>query len=234
MPANRTPNVTAPKRRSRWGRRLMLVIVLCVAAGFALTWYAIRNAPAPSTFQTTLEQGHANISKAAVITAARVSGGQSMPADEVFRASAKEGLKRLDDASIMTLIRLRADLAARTDPKTCAALWSGDNLNLVPAIEALPDDQQQQWAELFDQAAAATVNNAPIRSAPSAEQYQVAFNRTMAGLGPSEFEEIEGTVTNPDHQTVRDQCIAARLFYGRLGQMSNADAVIVTRSRLYN
>ena len=161
------------------------------------------------------------------------SGSRSMPADEVFRATAADGLERLDDASIMTLIRLRAELADRARPKACAALWSGDNVDLVAAIESLPDDQQQQWAELFDRAAAATVNHTPIRPAPSAEQYQEAFNRTMAGLGPSEFEEVASTVTNPDHQTARDQCIAARLFYGRLKQMSNADALIVTRSRLY-
>lgn len=233
MPANQTAKATAPRRRPRRGRRLLLVIVIFLFAGFALTWYAVRNAPTPSAFQTTLEQGYANISKAAVITAGRVPGSQSMPANEVFRATAADGLERLDDASIMTLIRLRADLANRADPKTCAALWSGDNVNLVAAIESLPDDQQQQWAELFDRAAAATVNNTPIRPAPSPEQYQEAFNRTMAGLGPSEFEEVASTVTNPDHQTARDQCIAARLFYGRLKQMSSADALIVTRSRLY-
>jgi hypothetical protein len=233
MPAKQTPNATAPQRRPRWGRRLLLVIVIFVVAGFALTEYAVRNPPASSTFQTTLEQGYANISKAAVITAGQVPGGQSMPADEVFRATAHGGLQRLDDASISTLIRLRADLAVRADPKTCAALWSGDNLNLIPAIESLPDDQQQAWAQLFDQAAAATVNNMPIRPAPSPEQYQEAFNRTMAGLEPSEFEEIESVVTSPEHQSRRDQCIAARLFYGRLNQMNNADALIVTRSRLY-
>jgi hypothetical protein len=233
MPANQTSRMTATRRRSRWGRRLLLVIVLFLVAGFALTEYAVRNASPPSAFQTTLEQGYANISKAAVITGAQIPGSQSMPADEVFRATAAQGLQRLDDPSIMTLIRLRADLADRTDPKTCAALWSGDNVNLVSAIESLPDDQQQEWAQLFDQAAAATVNNVPIRQAPSPEQYQEAFNRTMAGLGPSEFEEIENAVANPDDQSPRDECIAARLFYGRLKQMSNADALIVTRSRLY-
>ena len=193
----------------------------------------VRTAPPTSTFQATLEQGYPNISKAAVITVGKIPGNQSMSADEVYRATARDGLQRLDDASLMTLIRLRADLANRADLKACAALWSGDNANLVPTIETLPDDQQHQWAELFDQAAAATVNGIPIRPAPSASDYQQAFNRTMVGLGPSEFEQIEASVTKPDSQSPQDRCIAARLFFGRLSQMNNADALIVTRATLY-
>jgi hypothetical protein len=235
MAANQTVSAGAPKvrRRSRWGRRLLIVIVLFAIAGFALTRYVMQQqGPQPSVFRATLEQGYPNIVKAMSINDANVPGGKMNP-DEVLRFTAKDGLQRLDDASIAKLVQLRARLAGEADQRTCAALWSGDRMNLVPAIESLPDDQQRQWATLFDQAAAAVVNNAPRRPAPTAEQYQEAFNRTMVGIDPADFQLIESAAAQSNASSPPDECKAARIFYGRLAQMNNDDALVVTRATLY-
>jgi hypothetical protein len=234
MAANQTPGAGAPKvrKRSRWGRRVLIVVVLFAIAGFALMRYAMQQGPPASVFQTTLEQSYPNLVKAMSIKGTDAAGGKTNP-DEVLRITAKDGLQRLDDSSITTLIQLRSELAAGADQKTCAALWSGDNMNLVPAIESLPDDQQRQWATLFDQAAVAVANNAPPRPAPTAAQYQEAFNRTLVGIDPADFQLIESAVTQSNASSPADQCKAARIFYRRLAQMNNDDALTVTRATLY-
>jgi len=152
---------------------------------------------------------------------------------KIPRIAKRQTTRRLDDQSLLKLTSLRADLAQRSDVATCAALWSGDSVNLVPAIETLPDDQQRQWAQLFDQAAMATANGVPVQSAPTPAQFQAALNRIMAGLPPSDIEAVSAAVHNPAHPSPEQECEAVRAFYGRLVHANPGDAVVITRGLLY-
>jgi hypothetical protein len=235
MAASQTPDAGAPKarKRSRWGRRLLIVIVLFAIAGFALTRYAMRQqGPPPSVFQMTLEQNYPMIAKAMSVVASQTPGGASMPKNQLLGLVAKSGFERLDGESLLLLVRLRSQLADSSNTVGCAALWSGDNRNLVPAIEALPDHQQQLWARMFGQTAAAVANGMPVTPAPTPEQFQSALGRIIASLQPAEVEQIKGVVEDPSHQTAADECNAARTLYQAMLKANRIDVAVVARGLL--
>jgi hypothetical protein len=234
MAANQTLGAGAPKvrKRSRWGRRLLIVIVLFALAGFALTRYAMQR-QGPSVFQVTLEQSYPNIAKAMDTVAMRTPGGASMTASQLMGAAAISGFRSFDDQSLMNFTMLRSELAQQSDAATCASLWSGNPQNLVPAIEALPDDQQRQWAELFDRAAVATMNRAPSPPPPSPVVFQQAMNRVVGGVSASDAQLLKSVLEDPQHQTQTDQCSAARALYAAIEHANHDDAITITRGMLY-
>jgi hypothetical protein len=237
MAANQTLGAGgAPKvrGRSRWGRRLLFVIVLFAVAGFVMTRYAMqRQGPPRSVFQATLEQSYPNIAKAMDTVAMRTPNGAAMTASQLMSAAAISGFRSLDDQSLMNFTVLRSELALQSDVATCAGLWSGNPQNLVPAIEALPDDQQRQWAELFDRAAVATINRAPSPPAPSPAAFQQAMNRAVGGMSSSDAQLLNSVLEDPQHQAPADQCAAARALYAAIEHANHDDAVTITRGMLY-
>jgi hypothetical protein len=172
------------------------MIVLGALAGFALVWYAVQGEQQP-VFDATLEGAYPDISRAMQAVAATTPDGASMSSGDLFRIVTRSGFRRLDDQSVLEFVQLRANLAQTDDAATCAELWSGNTRNLVSAIEAQPDDQQRQWAELFDHAALATINNLPIMPSPTADQLQVALSRTSAKLSRSDFDLVKSAVEDP-------------------------------------
>ena len=235
MPANETENtiVTTPPRRKRhWGRRLLFLIFL-VFAGLVAARYVARRAATESVFQAALEDGYPQIAKAMSVVAVQTPNAAAMPVADLLRVVAAQGFQRLDDQSMLTLTNLRADLAQQSDVATCAGLWSGDPSNLVPAIETLPDDQQRQWAQLFDQAAVATINHAPIRPVPSPQQFQVALNRTVAAMPAADLDVVKSVLDDPAHQSQDTQCQAARALYFAIQRANHDDAVTIARSLIY-
>jgi hypothetical protein len=236
MAANQTVGAGGAKvrRRSRWGRRLLIVVALFAIASFALTRYAVQHeGPAPWVFQATLEQSYPNIAKAMDSVAMRSPDGASMIASQLLSAAAISGFRSLDDQSLMNFTTLRSEPTQQSDVATCAGLWSGNPLNLVPAIEALPDDQQRQWAELFDRAAVATINRAPSPPAPSPAAFQQAMNRAVGGMSASDAQLLNAVLEDPRHQTSADQCAAVRALYGAMTRANRDDAVTITQGMLY-
>ncbi len=233
MAATQRPGAGAPKvrKRSRWGRRLLIVIVLFALAGFALMRYAMQR-QGPSVFQATLEESYPNVAKAMDSVARRSPDGASMTASQLMSAAAVSGFRGLDDQSLMNFTTLRSELAAQSDVTTCAGLWSGNPQNLVPAIEALPDDQQRQWAELFDRAAVAAMNGAPGLPAPSPAAFQQSMNRIVGQMSSSDAQLLKQVLEDPQHQTPANQCAAARAFYGAITRGNQTDVVTITRGML--
>jgi hypothetical protein len=232
-------STTRRPRRSRWGRRLLFVIIVGGVAGFALTRYEMRPVPVPivtprlSVFQATMEQAYPTIVRAAKLTASQIPGGESMPAGQLMSAAASGGFRRLDDPSLAQLVLLSAELAQRADPETCAMLWSGGaGAAFVPAIEKLPADQQHKWARIFDHAALASIEGLPLRPPPTATEFQEALNRTMLRSPPSDLNAIKAVVEDGEHQDAAQKCDAARAMYAALLRTDYDDAVTIERGLL--
>jgi hypothetical protein len=228
---------TEKPRPSRWGRRLLFVVILGLVGGFALTRYEMRQATVPipplSVFQATMEQAYPTIVSAAKLTASQIPGGELMPAGQLMSAAASSGFRRLDDASLVEMVLLSAELAQRADTETCAMLWSGGpGEAIVPAIEQLPANQQHKWARIFDHAALATIEGLPLRPAPTAAEFQAALNRTMLRSSQSDLNAIKAMVEDPNHQGASQKCDAARGMYAALLRTDYADAVTIERGLL--
>ncbi len=230
------------KARVGWLRHRLWARWLPIAAGISAilvsgTPVSIaagpQNAATPSVFASAMQNDYRNIFEAALLTGVQAPNGQSMPLDQLLALSSRDGLQRLDDGSISDLVRLRQELAQQSDTAPCAGIWSGSIArNLVPAIEKLPDDQQRQWAAIFNRAAEATINKVPIRPAPTPDQYQPALNRMLSGVSPADLQAInsaiDSTNLSPDQE-----CSAVRAFYGGMVRANPADAVMIARALLY-
>jgi hypothetical protein len=235
IPASK-PAKTQPRKRSRWGRRLLFVIILGLVGGFALTRYEMpqvaqqmaQNVPPQSVFQASLVQAYPTIAQATRQIASKTPGGGST--NQLVSAAATDGFRRLDDAWLAKLVWLSAELANRADTQTCAMLWSGgEGAAIVPAIEQLPVDQQRKWARIFDRAALASVNNLPLRPAPSAAEFQAALSRTMLTATPDGLSAIKTMIDDPQHQSDAAKCAAVRAIYAGMMRANYADAITVER-----
>jgi hypothetical protein len=197
---------------------------------------------APTVFETSLQKGYPDIVEAMLTAGARAANAQHLDASRINAAAvvqfvAAQGFQRIDDPTLTSIVRLRSDFVAHADPEACAEMWSGGGNNemLVRAIEALPDDQQRQWAQLFDQAAIATIKNQPAVPPPPADQFDDAMGRLMATMSPADQATIEAMATSSSaNATPEQKCNAVRLFYGGLGKVSAADALAIARYMQYH
>jgi hypothetical protein len=205
---------------------------------------AVTNGPgtAPTVFETSMQKGYPDIVEAMLTAGARAANAQHLDASHIDAAAvvqlaAEQGFQRLDDPTLTSIVRLRSDFVAHADPEACAEMWSGGGNNevLVRAIEMLPDDQQRQWAQLFDLAAIATIKNQPAVPPPSADQFNDAMGRLMATMSPADQATVEAMATSSAATAAPEQkCDAVRLFYGGLAKVSAADALTIARYMQYH
>ncbi len=232
------------------GKFLTLIAVLAL---LAVIWVVVQRTykmpgavttepgTARTVFETSMQRGYPDIVEAVLMAGAREANAQHIDASHidaaaVVRLAAEQGFQRLDDPTLMLIVRLRSDFVEHADPEACSEMWSGGNNDvLVRAIEALPDDQQRQWAQLFDMAAIATIKNQPAMPAPPAVQFNAAMGRLMATMSPTDQATVGAMATsNSGNATPEQKCNAVRLFYGGLEKVSSADALTITRYMQYH
>jgi hypothetical protein len=153
---------------------------------------------------------------------------------KVVQLASRDGFERLSDPAIRGMSHLRGALARRGDIHTCERLWSGRDSEWLPgAIVKLPDDLQRRWAEMFVAAATAVLESRPVRPPPSADDLRMALRVMLDGMSPLEQLTFLDLTDNSYDPTETERCRGVRLFYGRVEQMDEADALIITRSLLY-
>jgi hypothetical protein len=230
------------------------LILIAVLALLVVVWIVVQRSyqprdavtnglgTAPTVFETSMQKGYPDIVEAMLTAGARAANAQHLDASHINAAAvvqlaAAQGFQRLDDPTLTSIVRLRSDFVAHADPEACAEMWSGGGNNevLVRAIEALPDDQQRQWAQLFDLAAIATIKNQPAVPPPPADQFDDAMGRLMATMSPADQATVEAMATSSSaNATPEQKCNAVRLFYGGLGKVSAADALTIARYMQYH
>ncbi len=225
--------------------------LIAVLALLAVIWVVVQRTyqmpgagttgTARTVFETSMQKGYPDIVQAVLVAGARDANAQHIDASRIDSAAvvqlaAQQGFQRLDDPTLISIVRLRSDFVDHADPEACAEMWSGGNNDvLVRAIETLPDDQQRQWAQLFDQAAIATIKNQPAMPAPPADQFNAAMGRLISTMSPTDQAAVETMATsNSGNETAEQKCNAVRLFYGGLEKVSSADALTITRYMQYH
>ena len=205
--------------------------LIAVLALLAVIWVVVQRTyqmpgagttgTARTVFETSMQKGYPDIVQAVLVAGARDANAQHIDASRIDSAAvvqlaAQQGFQRLDDPTLISIVRLRSDFVDHADPEACAEMWSGGNNDvLVRAIETLPDDQQRQWAQLFDQAAIATIKNQPAMPAPPADQFNAAMGRLISTMSPTDQAAVETMATsNSGNETAEQKCNAVRLFYG--------------------
>jgi len=166
--------------------------------------------------------------------AANAAPQEQLDVPKVLQLAGRDGFRRLSDPAIRGMSHLRGSLARRSNIHTCERLWSShDSEWLAVAIEKLPDDLQRRWAEMFVAAAMAVLEGQPIRPPPSPEDLRMALRVMLDGMSPPAqlaFLDLTDSRSDP---TETERCQGVRLFYSRVEQMDEADALTITRSLLY-
>lgn len=182
-------------------------------------------APTLSAFEAGLRSSYPELSAAGATSA--------MDPARVMAIADKNGFQRLDDAEVMTLLHLRAQLVMHAPQFECAEPWTGGYQEDLGTIESLPTNEQQQWAELLAEAAFATLKNRPVRPAPDANEVRLAMRRLLSALPPPEQIALLDMIDTRQNPGTAERCRGVRLFYGWLDKMDKSDALIVMRSLLY-
>jgi hypothetical protein len=221
------------RKRTLLAAWLLAIPSVCAAGGNAN--------PPPHRDQTVFEE--TIVTNCPALDAARrahlkrVADGapqERLDVARVVQLASRDGFQRLSDPAIRGMSHLRGALARKSDIHTCERLWkSRDGEWLIVAIERLPDDLQRRWAEIFVAAAMAVIENQPLRPPPSADDQQMALRVMLDGMSPPAqvaFLDLTDSSSDPNET---ERCQAVRLFYGRVEQMDEADALTITRSLLY-
>src|SRR5271154_6727362 len=221
----------------------LLVVIWIVVQSTSKLPDAVTNGlgTSPTVFETSMQKGYPDIVEAMLTAGARAANAQHLDASQINAAAvvqlaAAQGFQRLDDPTLTSIVRLRSDFVAHADPEACAEMWSGGGNNevLVRAIEALPDDQQRQWAQLFDLAAIATIKNQPAVPPPP-YKFKDGVGRLRGRMAPADQATVEAMATSSSANAAPEQkCNAVRLFYGGLEKVSAADALIIARYMQYH
>jgi hypothetical protein len=152
----------------------------------------------------------------------------------VVQLASRDGFQRLSDPAIRGMSHLRGGLARSSNIQTCERLWSSrDSEWLIVAIEKLPGDQQRRWAEMFVAAATAVLEGQPVRPPPSPDDLRMALRVMLDGMSPPAQLAFLDLTDKKYDPTETERCQGVRLFYDRVEQMDEADALIITRSLLY-
>jgi hypothetical protein len=153
---------------------------------------------------------------------------------KVVQLASRDGFQRLSDPAVRGMSHLRGALARSSDIQTCERLWNNrDGEWLTVAIEKLPDDLQRRWADVFVAATMAVLERQPVRPPPSPEDLRMALRVMLDGMSPPAqlaFLDLTDSKSDPNET---ERCQGVRLFYSRVEQMDEADALIITRSLLY-
>jgi hypothetical protein len=153
---------------------------------------------------------------------------------KVVQLASRDGFQRLSDPAIRGMSHLKGALARKSDLHTCEQLWKNhDGEWLIVAIEKLPDDLQRRWAEMFVAAAMAVIENRPVRPPPSPDDQRMALRVMLDGMSPPAQLAFLDLTDKKYDPTETERCQGVRLFYQRVEQMDEDDALIITRSLLY-
>lgn len=147
-----------------------------------------------------------------------------------------EGLKRLSDEQLATVLRGQRAILDLTDQDSCAAMWErGLPADVAYAlIRYLPEQQQREWLQLVGAAMEAETNGSPPkRDAPAESEVDAAFRTLYARMPAADATELQQAFAS-DNLPPEAACHATRILYGHLGQAPPGTAVLIVRATLYN
>ena len=122
--------------------------------------------------------------------------------------------------------------AANTE--VCAHMWTGDyGPSLIQQINALPDNQQRVWAEIFDRAALAIIRaDSPIPP-PRPEKTREAMSLILSGASPADSSALISAARNPRAMGSDQLCEATQALYSGAMRLPRKDALAIARTILF-
>ncbi|MGH8671556.1 MAG: hypothetical protein ACREUA_05900 [Burkholderiales bacterium] len=149
---------------------------------------------------------------------------------------AKQGMDRLDDASLDTRLRIVGDVIRTLDARTCSVMVRGNPQNpqevqqgFFHALEQLGSATADEWLELSFNAMQAELNNVPL-PATEDEKTRNAFAQLLAGMEPDASGKLDRILSNSDDFSDTENCWAGRTLYSEARKMQRDQRLIIARA----
>ena len=189
--------------------------------------------PNQTPFEKALQPYYPDIVKALLINGVVDPDLEGANADQMAAAMFTNGMQVIDDDTALEVLKLRAEMANRASTEVCAQMWTGNyGPSLIKQIDALPENQQRVWAQIFDRAArAVTRTDDPI--VPQPEDTEAAMRLILSGASPADSSALISAARNPQAMGNDQLCQATRALYSGAMRLPRKDALAITRAILF-
>ena len=176
--------------------------------------------------------------------------GRGQQAVAVGEKISSRGLPKLDDRSLLLMIKLSLDILDQMDERACglalkgkmgagakeAALYRAATASPMPllqffdALERVGAEKGGAYLELVYQALARGVDDSIAEREPHPSEVQAAMVTLVQGrISPEHRESIVGTISRWDQARNEDLCLAARALYANIGVTPDPHRRVILR-----
>jgi hypothetical protein len=152
-------------------------------------------------------------------------------APAVVQERVRNGLRRLDDQTLVRRLTLQTAALGRADEATCAAFAAASFGGTSPTpevagrlIAALDDASLAEWMRIAMSALEAETRGSPAARSVAAAESEALFARLFAGLDPDQIGTIQTAAAAGATQA--SACDGARVLYRALDAMPAADRTL--------
>jgi hypothetical protein len=199
----------------------------------AIAQSADSSSPGQTPFEKALQPYFPDIVKALLINGAVDPDLEGASAEQMTAAMFTNGLQVIDDDTALEVLKLRSEMANRANTEVCARMWTGDyGPSLIKQIDALPENQQRVWAQIFDRAARAIIRtDEPIP--PQPEDTEAAMRLILNSAEPADSSALLSAARNPQAMGSDQLCQATRALYSGAMRLPRKDALAIARAILF-
>lgn len=150
--------------------------------------------------------------------------GQQM--QQAARALTQEGVKRLDDETLLSRTRVMRYMIDRASTAVCAAMGRGTvtEAQLAQAMETLDEEELRSFSRVIIRAMEAEIQKTRRSTEIGQAEIQLAFGQVGEALSGAEVERFQQVASNPNGASDEDMCWFNRKLHGlvfSLGEPSN-------------
>ncbi len=136
-------------------------------------------------------------------------------ASTVFNELLQDGLKRIDDQTALTRIRILSKALKIADVNTCAALARDEEAGFSDLLEKLDQSLQNQWLDTGYMAVKASLKQYPINNIDEST-VEEANKILFSGLTSGESERFSGFDKDTVNLSDADTCWFIQTYYGHI------------------
>lgn len=150
----------------------------------------------------------------------RATGLSDAQVGELVSQAERDGLPRLDDASLVDHLGIITSAIDAVDEATCAtfaraalaAQAPGDDVS-TKLTQAIPDEQVKAWVEISVRAVEASAASSAAPPAPAADASDAAYTALFEALPAADLERVQAVTGDVAAATDTEVCWAIRAVY---------------------
>jgi hypothetical protein len=211
---------------------IVLLVLVLVGSGFGFLYYKVKNSP--GLFAMTMVGA-----KIMALPEFQQRSRETTNPDEragLALSLARQGMHRLDDATVLQVARIKGKLLAAADTSECATIARNTDLAAIAkgapfALARLDSASLVDWADIAYRAVLAELKQQPPHQ-PGEREVTDAMVALMKTLPEPQRERLATGLAGSPETSEGDVCWAARTMYRKLVQMDQPARYVLARAVL--